>query len=89
MLANVAVAFHPSLILNRGLVRTHAIALLLGNQEFARDQRELEPDPVLCHTEACFRGHLLWCPQCEERYCTGHMVPTGERCVFCEEQGRL
>jgi hypothetical protein len=89
ILPNVVAALHPHIILNLDLVTTHAVALLLGNQEFAKNQKELEPDPVLCAEESCYNCHVLWCPKCGDRYCMWHMVPTGELCIFCEEKGRL
>jgi hypothetical protein len=89
ILANVVAALHPHIILNRDLVTTHAVALLLGDQEFANNQKEPDPDEAMCHDESCYGCPVLWCPQCGQRYCKWHMVPTGELCVFCEEKGRL
>jgi hypothetical protein len=87
-LANVVAALHPHILLNRDLVTTHAVALQLGDQEFANNQKEPDPDEALCHEESCYGCPVLWCPNCGERYCMWHMVPTEELCVFCEEKGR-
>jgi hypothetical protein len=89
ILANVVAALHPHIIINRDLVTTHAVALLLGDQQFAKNQEEPDPEEAMCHEESCYGCPVLWCPKCAERYCTWHMVPTGELCVFCAEQGRL
>jgi hypothetical protein len=89
ILANVVAALHPHIILNRDLVTTHAVALLLGDQQFANNQKEPDPDEALCHEESCYGCPVLWCPKCGERYCKWHMVPTEEHCVFCEEKDRL